>query len=57
MPTPSVASDVTSVTILISSSCALGMSSTIAIPTAGMKTARVSAQSSNQSIESSPLVS
>ena len=56
MPTPSVASDVTSVTILTSSSCARGTSSTIAIPTAGRKTASVSAQSSNQSIVSIPLV-
>ena len=57
MPTASVTSDVTSVMTLISSSCARGTRSTIAIPTAGMNTASVSAQSSNQSIESIPLVS
>src|SRR5262249_23054278 len=41
---------VTSVTILISCSSARGITRTIAMPTAGRKTARVSAQSSNQLI-------
>ena len=57
MPTASVTSDVTSAMTLISSSCARGTRSRITIPTAGMNTASVSAQSSNQSIESIPLVS
>ena len=55
MPTPSVASVVTSATTLTSCSSARGISRTIAMPTAGRKTASVSAQSSNQSIETIPL--
>ena len=41
---------------LISSSLALGIARTTAIPTMGMNTARVSAQESNQSIGEPPVL-
>src|SRR5712691_1929626 len=47
-PTPSVTSDVTSAVTLMACSCARGITSISPIPTSGMKTARVNAQSSNQ---------
>ena len=54
MVTPSVASVVRSVTLLMSCSCALGMASRIAMPTAGTKITSVSAHESNQSNVLSP---
>src|SRR5882762_6633708 len=50
MPTAPVTSAVASVTTLIAVSWARGSISTRAMPTSGMKTASVSAQSSNQCI-------
>ena len=54
MPTARVTRLVSSATTLISSSSAFGISSTIAMPTSGTKTAKVSAQSSNQFIAGFP---
>ena len=55
IPTARLASDAISAVTLAASSSAFGRSSTTAMPTSGMNTARVSAQSSNQSIAVRPL--
>ena len=57
MPTAAVTRVVSSATTLIRLSSAFGISSTITMPTSGMKTASVSAQLSNQSIGTIPLES
>jgi hypothetical protein len=54
MLTPNVTSVARRATPLMSCSCALGMASTIAMPTAGTKITSVSAHESNQSNVLSP---
>ena len=57
IPTAAVTRVVSSATTLIRFSSALGIASTITMPTMGMNTASVSAQLSNQSIGTIPLES